>query len=52
MLQELATQSGATAWAVGSMLFFLCVWAVLAVRTWRAQPERMQALANQPLSDD
>jgi len=52
MLQELATRSGAEAWAIGSMLFFLTVWTVMAVRTWRSSPEQMRSLAEQPLSDE
>ena len=39
MLQELAAQTGASAWAIGSMLFFLAVWIGVAVRVFRARPE-------------
>ena len=44
MLQELAARTGATAWAIASMLFFLGVWVFVAVRVFRARPEDMDAL--------
>lgn len=52
MLQELAARTGATAWAVGSMLFFLAVWVFIALRTVRARPEDLDALARLPLEGD
>lgn len=52
MLQELAARTGATAWAVASMLFFLAVWVFIAVRTFRARPEDLDALARLPLEGD
>lgn len=52
MLQQLAVDTGAGGWAIGSMLFFVGVWVVVAVRTWRARPEQMQAQASLPLNDD
>lgn len=52
MLQELAARTGATAWAVASMLFFLAVWVFIAVRTVRARREDLDALARLPLEGD
>ena len=37
MLQELAARTGATAWAIASMLFFLAVWVFVAVRVFRTR---------------
>ena len=52
MLQELAARTGATAWAVASMLFFLAVWVLVAVRTFRARPEDLDAQARLPFDED
>ncbi len=52
MLEELTRNTGAGVWAIASMLFFLTVWAVVAVRTFRARPEELDALARMPLADD
>jgi hypothetical protein len=52
VLQELAAQSGATAWAVGSMLFFLAAWVAVAVRVARSRREDMDARARLPLEGD
>jgi hypothetical protein len=52
MLQELASRTGASAWAVVSMLFFLAVWLFVAVRTFRARPEDLDARARLPLEGD
>ena len=52
MLQELAARTGATAWAVASMLFFLAVWVLVAVRTWRARPEDLDEMARLPFDGD
>lgn len=51
MLQELATGSNASAWAIGSLLFFIAVYAFVAVRTWRARPEDLAARARMALDD-
>ena len=51
MLQELVRETGASFWAIASMLFFLGVWAVVAVNVWRSRPEEMAELARMPLSD-
>lgn len=52
MLQELVRETGAAGWAVASMLLFLALWLVLALRVFRARPEEMAALARLPLSRD
>ncbi len=52
MLQQLATETSATGWAIASMLFFLGVWIFVAVRVARSRPEDLAARANLPLADD
>ena len=52
MLQELAAQTGAGAWAIASMLFFVGVWLVIAVRVVLARPEDMDAQARLALEGD
>jgi cbb3-type cytochrome oxidase subunit 3 len=52
MLQELAAQTGATAWAIGSMLFFLAVWVAITLRVVFARREEMDARARLPLEED
>ena len=52
MLQELVSRTRASAWAVASMLFFFAVWLVVAVRTFRARPEELDAQARLPLEGD
>jgi hypothetical protein len=52
VLQELVARTGATAWAVASMLFFIAVWIFVAVRVFRSRPEEMDALARLPLEGD
>lgn len=52
MLQELARETGAQAWAIASMLFFLGVWVVLAVRVARARPDELAERARLPLADE
>ena len=52
MLQELAAGTGAAAWAVASMLFFLAVWIWIAVRVVRARSEDMEACARLALEGD
>ena len=48
MLQELAAQTGATAWSIASMLFFLAAWVGVAVWVVRSRPEDMEARARLP----
>jgi hypothetical protein len=52
VLQELAARTGATAWAIASMLFFLSVWIFVAVRVFRSRPEEMDARARLALEGD
>ena len=52
MLQELTARTGATAWAIASMLFFLAVWVFVTVRVFRARPEDLDARARLPLEGD
>ena len=52
MLQQLAGETGASGWAIASMLFFLGVWLVITVGTWRARPEAMEARARLPLDGE
>ena len=52
MLQELTARSGATAWAIASMLFFMAVWVFVTVRVVRTRPEELDALARLPLEGD
>jgi hypothetical protein len=52
MLEELAKETGASVWAIASMLFFLGAWTVMAVRVWRARPEELAACARMPLAND
>ena len=52
MLQELATRTGASTWAIVSMLFFIAVWVFVAVRVFRTRDEEMDAQARLPLEGD
>ena len=52
MLQELAAQTGASAWVIASMLFFLAVWVAVVVWVVRRRPEEMEARACLPLEGD
>ena len=52
MLQELAAGSNASAWAIASMVFFIVVYAVVTVRTFRARPEELDAKARLALEGD
>jgi hypothetical protein len=52
VLQELAAQTGAAAWAIASMLFFLAAWVAVVVWIARKRPEEMDAQARLPLDSD
>ncbi len=52
MLQELTAGSGASMWAVGSMLFFIAVYVVVAVRAFRSSAADLDARARMPLDED
>jgi hypothetical protein len=46
VLQELAGETAAPAWAIASMLFFLGLWLAIALATWRARlAGRMRVLS-------
>jgi hypothetical protein len=51
VLQEMAGATGASGWAIASMLFFLGVWLAIALATWRARPEAMRDRARLPLDE-
>jgi cbb3-type cytochrome oxidase subunit 3 len=52
VLQELAAQTGAAAWAIGSMLFFVAAWVAVVVWVMRKRPEDLERQARLPLDDD
>lgn len=51
MLQELASGSGGTNWAIGSMLFFLAVYLVVAIRAFRSRSDDLDAKARLVFED-
>lgn len=51
MLQELTAQTGAGMWATASLLFFIAVYAFVAIRVCRARPEDLDAQARLALDD-
>ncbi len=52
MLEEMAAESGMTAWAVVSLVFFVVVYVVIAVRAVRARREDLRAWAALPFERD
>jgi hypothetical protein len=52
VLQELVARTGAGAWAIGSMLFFLAAWVAVVVWVMRSRPEHMDACARLPLEGE
>jgi cbb3-type cytochrome oxidase subunit 3 len=52
MLQELASSTGAGFWAVASMLFFLAIYILVAVRVFRAPRHELDARARMALDDE
>ncbi len=52
MLEEFAAASDMRWWAVGSLLFFIVVYVILAVRTIRARRDDMRARASLPFEPD
>jgi hypothetical protein len=52
MLQELAAETGASAWAIGSMIFFAVAWVAIAVRVVRTRPEDLEARARLALEGE
>lgn len=51
MLQELVAGTGASGWAIGSLIFFLAAWLAIAVRVVRARRGEMDSRARLPLDD-
>jgi hypothetical protein len=52
MLRELAEQTAAGGWAIASMLFFLAIWLLVAVRVMRARADDMNAKARLALEGE
>ncbi|MEI6667097.1 MAG: hypothetical protein WCP29_03000 [Acidobacteriota bacterium] len=52
MLQELAAETGASVWAIGSMMFFLLAWLGIAAWVYRTRPDEFDARARLPLEGD
>jgi hypothetical protein len=52
MLQELAAQTGAGAWAIASMIFFVAAWLGIAVWVYRTPPEHFEARARLALEGE
>jgi hypothetical protein len=52
MLQELAARTGATFWAIASMIFFGAAWLAVAVWVYRTRPEQLEARARLALEGD
>jgi len=52
MLQELAAGTGASGWAIGSLIFFLIAWLAIAVRVVRARRDEMESRARLALDDE
>jgi hypothetical protein len=52
MLQELAARTGATVWAIVSMLCFLVAWLAIAVWVYRTRPEDLEARAHLALEGE
>lgn len=51
MLQELAAETGASVWAIGSMFFFLAAWIAVVIWLARKPRDEMEARARLPLED-
>ena len=52
MLQELAAQTGASALAIASMIFFMVAWVAIAVWVVRTRREDMEARARLALEGE
>ncbi|MFA6109823.1 MAG: hypothetical protein WDA75_13740 [Candidatus Latescibacterota bacterium] len=52
MLQELAARTGAQAWAIASMLFFLLAFLTVAALAWHTEPTWAERCARLPLTSD
>ncbi len=52
MFQDLAAATGASFWAIASMLFFVVVFAAVALSVLGGKRETYEHLARLPLDDD
>jgi hypothetical protein len=52
MLQELAARTGASGWAIASMIFFVVAWLGIAWRVLRTRPEELEARARLALEGE
>ena len=51
MLQELTSATGAQIWAIGSMLFFILVFALILLLVLRKNHQEMEHCSRLPLDD-
>ena len=51
MIQQLATETGAQAWAIASMIFFIAVFAVVILRVFNTPKAEHLNNARLPLDD-
>jgi low affinity Fe/Cu permease len=52
MLQELASQTGASVWVIGSMIFFVVAWLGIAVWVVRTRTDVLEARARLALEGE
>ncbi len=52
MLQQVTAATGASHWAIASLLFFIVVFAGIAIRVLRAPKSHYDHLAHLPLEED
>jgi hypothetical protein len=52
MLQELAAETRASAWAIGSMLFFLAAWVAVVVWLVRQRSQDLERQSRLPLEGE
>jgi len=52
MFQQLTSATSAQAWAIGSMLFFMAVFALVVLRLVGSRREEMEHCARIPLDDE
>jgi cbb3-type cytochrome oxidase subunit 3 len=52
MLQELAAETGASAWGIASMIFFMAAWVAIVVWVLRTRREDLEARARLALEGD
>lgn len=52
MLEELTAQTGAGTWATASLLFFIAVYLIVSIRTYRTPTSELDAKARLALDDE